>query len=362
MIAVVFNLSLLNGFQKQGTRNMVDTDAAGGHYVSPGFDLLDPTQWEDSTQIAPASLKGLPPLDKAEVLVLQGQIFPNNRLYPVQLRGVEIDQELLKLPLLGLKSKPSKVSDSIPVVIGLKMARKAKLKKGDAVVLKWRDRFGAVDALDVEVVDVADFLNPRIDEGIVWMRLDHLRQITSRPEEVSWVAVRDTIGPVVEMEFRSVDDLMVDLLTLLKHDRMNAFILWCILMFLAGTSVFNTQILNVFKRQKEIGTLMALGMNSKKVEKLFVLEGGLSSLGAVLVALVIGVPLFMWFQRTGLDISHLKESTIPVYESIRLDVRPGEVVASLGVIVGIMVFVAWLPVRKISRLDPALALRGKAIR
>ncbi len=340
---------------------MVNTDAAGGHYVVPGFDLLDPTQWEDSTQPAPVSLKRLPPSDKAEILVLQGQIFPNNRLYPVQLRGVEIDQELLTLPLQGLKSKPSKVSDVIPVVIGLKMARKAKLKKGDSVILKWRDGFGAVDALDAEVVDVADFLNPRIDEGIIWMRLDHLRQITSRPGEVSWVAVRDHLGSVAEMEFRSVDELMADLLTLLKHDRRNAFILWCILMFLAGTSVFNTQILNVFKRQKEIGTLMALGMNAARIEKLFVLEGGLASLGAVLAAFVIGVPLFMWFQQTGLDISHLKESTIPVYESIRLDVRPREVAASLCVIVGIMVFIAWLPVRKISRLDPALALRGKAI-
>ena len=31
MIAVVFNISLYNGFQAQTTRNMIRTDVAGGH-------------------------------------------------------------------------------------------------------------------------------------------------------------------------------------------------------------------------------------------------------------------------------------------------------------------------------------------
>ena len=39
MIALIFMLSLLNGFQAQATRNMVTTDMAGGQYRVPDFDI-----------------------------------------------------------------------------------------------------------------------------------------------------------------------------------------------------------------------------------------------------------------------------------------------------------------------------------
>ena len=117
MIAVVFNISLYNGFQAQATRNMILTDVAGGHYRSPDFDILTPTEWEDNTFKVPDELKPLSSSQKAEVLVQQGQLYPNRRLYPVQLRGIDIDQTLLDLPLAGMKSYPAIVEDVIPCCV-----------------------------------------------------------------------------------------------------------------------------------------------------------------------------------------------------------------------------------------------------
>jgi ABC-type lipoprotein release transport system permease subunit len=214
---------------------------------------------------------------------------------------------------------------------------------------------------DARVVEVVSFLNPRIDMGVVWLRLDHLRDMTRRPDQVSWVAVARYHGPVGPMEYKSVEDLMSDLLALLKNDRRTARIIWVILIFLAGISIFNTQILNVFKRQKEIGTFMALGMNPGQIVMMFTLEGSLAAVSAIFAAILIGVPLFTWYQGVGFDVSHLKETTIPVQETIFLDIRPWEVVFSAVVIVAVMIVVAWLPVRKISRLEPTQALRGRAI-
>ncbi len=361
MIAVVFNISLYNGFQAQTTRNMIRTDVAGGHYRAPGFDILSPTEWEDFTLKIPTALKDLPPSDKAEVLVQQGQLFPNRRLYPVQMRGIDINQTLLDLPLEGLKSYSGKVNDIIPAVLGIKMAQKAHLKKGDTAVLKWRDQYGVVDARDMLVVDVVTMVNSRVDEGVLWLRLDHLRDMTGRPGEISWVAVKDFQGPVAAMEFQTVEELIADILNLIENDRKYAKIFWIILIFLAGIGVFNTQILNVFKRQKEIGTLMALGMTAAQIVGLFTLEGSMAALLSVVVALILGTALFAWFQSVGLDISHLSESTIPVHENILLDIHSSEVAATLVIIVCVMVLVSWLPVRKITRLDPTLALRGRAI-
>lgn len=361
LIAVIFNLSLLNGFQTQATHNMVRTNIGGGHYMAPGFDILTPTEWENLTLKVPEKLHGLKHSDKAEVLVQQGQIYPNRRLFPIQLRGIEMRQTLLDLPLQSLKSYPAKVEDVIPVILGAKMAKKAHLKKGDTVVLKWRDRFGAVDARDIEVVEVVAMVNSRIDDGVIWLRLDHLRELTQRQNEVTWVAVRKSIGPIDGMEFQTLEMLMSDLLALLKHDRRNARILWVILMFLAGISIFNNQILILFKRQREIGTLMAFGMTSRHIVGMFTLEGSFAAFAAVFAAAGLGIPFFAWFQSVGLDVSHLSEASIPVQDKIYLDIQPMETLFTSVVIIGVMVLVAWIPSRKISRLDPTLALRGRGI-
>jgi len=354
-------LSLLNGFQAQATRNLVLTDVGGGHYRAPGFDILTPTEWEDITMPVPDVLGNLLAKDKAEVLVQQGQLYPNRRLFPVQLRGIAMDQSLLSLPLAGLKSFEDKPGETIPAVVGVKMARKAHLKKGDTVVLKWRDKGGAVDARDILIVDVGDIINPRIDDGVVWLRLDHLRSMTDRDGEVSWVAVREYLGPVQGFEFHGIEILMSDLLALLRQDRINSKILWGILMVLVCTSVFNTQILNIFKRQKEIGTLMALGMEPKRIVSIFTLEGVLGALWALVLAVVLGVPFFIWFHGVGFDVTHLSEASFPIRETIYPDYQPREILVSVSIVLALSIASAWVPVRKVTRLDPTLALRGRAI-
>jgi putative ABC transport system permease protein len=361
IISLIFMLSLLNGFQAQATRNLVATDVGGGHYRAPGFDILSPTEWEDHTLKAAESLLKLSDKDKAEVLVQQGQLYPNRRLYPVQIRGVSMEQSLLSLPLDNLENYSEQIDDVIPGVVGVKMARKAHLKKGDILTLKWRDRSGAVDARDILIVDVGDMVNPRVDDGVVWLRLDHLRSMTDRQGEVSWVAVRDYMGPVEGFEFQTVDALMADLLALLKQDRMNSKILWTILMILVCTSVFNTQILNIFKRQKEIGTLMALGMEPMRIVRIFTLEGALAAIWALVVAAILGVPFFIWFQGVGFDVTHLSEASFPIRETIYPNYQPKEIFYSLLIVVFLVVMAAWVPVKKIIRLDPTLALRGRAI-
>ena len=309
----------------------------------------------------PEVLDGLLVRDKAEVLVQQGQLYPNRRLYPVQLRGIAMDQSLLNLPLAGLKSFEDKPGEVIPAVVGVKMARKAHLEKGDTVVLKWRDKGGAVDARDVLIVDVGDIVNPRIDDGVVWLRLDHLRSMTDREGEVSWVAVREYLGQVQGFEFQGIEMLMADLLAMLRQDRINSKILWGILMVLVCTSVFNTQILNIFKRQKEIGTLMALGMEPQWIVRIFTLEGVIAALWALGLAVVLGVPFFIWFQGVGFDVTHLSEASFPVRETVYPDYQPREILVSVFIVMSLIILSAWVPVKKITRLDPTLALRGRAI-
>ena len=76
-------------------------------------------------------------------------------------------------------------------------------------------------------------------------------------------------------------------------------ILYAIFLALAMLAIFDTQVLSIFHRRREMGTLMALGFTRTKVIGLFTLEGMLNGVLAALVAAVYGIPLLTWMARTG---------------------------------------------------------------
>ena len=63
-------------------------------------------------------------------------------------------------------------------------------------------------------------------------------------------------------------------------------IIWGIMLLMAMLAVFDTQVLSIFRRQKEIGTYVALGMTRGQVVGLFTLEGAMHSVLAALVGAV----------------------------------------------------------------------------
>ena len=64
-----------------------------------------------------------------------------------------------------------------------------------------------------------------------------------------------------------------DIQELIADKTVGASILYAILLFLAMLAIFNTQVLSIFRRRHEMGTMMALGFTRGKVIGLFTLEG-----------------------------------------------------------------------------------------
>ena len=58
------------------------------------------------------------------------------------------------------------------------MAASTKLKKGDLVLTRWRDKNGTFDAREVKIVDVFNSNVQTIDNNQIWIPLNILQQIT----------------------------------------------------------------------------------------------------------------------------------------------------------------------------------------
>jgi ABC-type antimicrobial peptide transport system permease subunit len=149
---------------------------------------------------------------------------------------------------------------------------------------------------------------------------------------------------------------------LIKADEPNAAIMYIILLALAAMGIFNAQVLSIFRRGKEIGTLMALGMTRSRVVGLFTLEGGLNAFLAVIMTVILFGPVLWYFGaygiNLGIDYSEgqmgliIAKRLIPVYSI-------GLLITTTIIVSIIVLIVSYMPSRRIARMKPTDALRGK---
>ena len=136
------------------------------------------------------------------------------------------------------------------------------LKEGNYVTLRWRDKNGAFDAAQVKITGIFKTNVPSVDAGQVWIPIDMLRDMMLLPEEATILVCRDKdqeIESTARWDFKEQDELLVDLQKIIRSKSMAGVVIWAILLMVAMLAIFDTQVLSIFRRQREIGTYVALG-------------------------------------------------------------------------------------------------------
>jgi ABC-type lipoprotein release transport system permease subunit len=387
-VLIIFARGLIDGMNQQAEQAMIASEVAGGHFQHPAYDPYDPLTLVDAHGPVPAPLAELVAAGKAApVLVIQGTIYPEGRLFTVQVKGIEPGQGAINIPTAFL-SGAAAASGEIPALIGARMAKTAGLEKGDAFTLQWRDSRGTFDAREAVVVEIFSTSVQTVDSGQIWVPLDLLREMTGLSGEATLVILaKGTAPPTLPAlpaagapaapaapaassvtpsppstawVFRGPEYFLSDLRAMVASKTVGSTIVYTIFLLLAMLAIFDTQVLSIFHRRREIGTLMALGFTRAKVIGLFTLEGMFNSVLAALVAAVYGIPLLAWMAKTGWampgDVDSygfaIGERLFPTYSA-------GLVVGTTVLVLLVTTVVSFLPTRRIAKLKPTDALRGR---
>jgi ABC-type lipoprotein release transport system permease subunit len=254
---------------------------------------------------------------------------------------------------------------NIPVLIGRSMSNDAKLEVGDTFTIRWLDANRTYDADEGTVVHIMDTENFKLDMGHIWIPLEKAQTMLAMEEEATYVTYAEELS-IVENKGdwipRDVKYLIRDMEALIEADEPNAAIMYIILLCFAGMGIFNAQVLSIFRRGKEIGTLMALGMTRSRVVGLFTLEGGLNALLAGIMTVIFFGPLLWYFGVNGiwLGVDYSDGSMGLIVEKYLIPVYSVGLVMTTTIVVSIIVLiVSYLPSRRIARMNPTDALRGK---
>ena len=101
-------------------------------------------------------------------------------------------------------------------------------------------------------------------------------------------------------------------------------------------------------------------MTRPKVVNLFTIEGTMHSLFAIVVGCIYGIPIFMYFNQSGIQMPEfsgdmgigLDKPIFPYYDPIII-------LLTVLFIILASAIVSYLPARKIASMNPVLALKGK---
>ncbi|TFG99746.1 MAG: ABC transporter permease [Calditrichales bacterium] len=359
-VVIIWHRGMLEGWHQQARTDMIDWEIGGGQIWHKNYDPYDIFTLEESRGKVPAQWQGaIEANEMMPILIDRGTIYPQGRMQSVLLKGIPPGQKILKIP----SGKLALEGEEIPAIIGTRMAVSTKLNRGDLVTMRWRDVNGTFDAAEIKIVDLFKTNVPNIDNGQIWLPLERFREMMQLPDAATLMVVsqqNNTEYSAADWVKKPTKELLYEIETMIRNKSIGGSILYIILMMLALLAIFDTQVLSIFRRQREIGTHIALGMTRGQVIRIFTIEGAMHGILAAIVAAMYGIPLLSMQAVNGFELPAgsdnygfaVAEKIFPVY-SFWL------IIGTVIIVFVCTTIVSFIPTRRIAKLNPTDAIRGK---
>jgi ABC-type lipoprotein release transport system permease subunit len=360
LVLLVMAWGILDGWNIQAKKDMKEWEVGGGEYWHDRYDPYDPLSLNDAHGLLPTEIETLRTNgDAVPVLITQATVYPQGRMKNILLKGIDASQQIIKMPTSLMKED----SSTLNAIIGIRMANASKLSENDIVTIRWRDSNGTFDAAEIRIAGIFHSNVATIDINQIWLPLDRLQQMTSMKGQATYIILKRGImyTPTIPgWIHKGYDVLFADFDTIIKTKHIASSTVYLILLSLALLAVFDTQVLSIFRREKEIGTYIALGMTRWQVVRLFTVEGAMHAVLAVIAGAIWGTPLLYLLAKYGLAMPKgtegygftLAEKIYPVYGA-------GTIIIMSVIVMAATAIVSYIPSRKIAKMKPTEALRGK---
>lgn len=359
-VVIIWMKGVMVGWDHQAKTDMKNWEIGGGQYWQEKYDPFDPFTRTESHALVPEELKEEIANGNVEPsLIVSGTIYPQGRMQSISIMGVNPNQTIFMLPTIKL----DKITDAVPAIIGSVTARNLKLGVGDFVTIRWRNASGMFDATDVVITAIFTCNVPAVEVGKIYIPLEKLQEMMLLDGEATILTFRDVQkerAAIEGWEFKSPEVLTKSIDDMIKTKTVGQSVFYAILLLLAMLAIFDTQVLSIFRRQKEIGTYIALGYTRREVVGLFTVEGAMHSVFAALLSAAYGLPFLAWQAKAGWTMPiEASEFGMAMAQTLYPMYSAGLVISTVLIIVIVTSVVSYWPARKIAKMNPTEALRGK---
>ncbi|MCF6239985.1 MAG: FtsX-like permease family protein [Bacteroidales bacterium] len=237
----------------------------------------------------------------------------------VMINGIEPDKEKKVTKIY------TKLTDSLSsyfttekknrILISQKLADKLNAKVKSKIILTFQDYDGNLTGASFKVEGIFKTQNAMFDEQNVFVRKKDLDRLLNMPANTSHeIAVLlkdyhktpevvDKLKKITSYHIEAWNkiDPYLELTTSLTGFMLLIFM--TVILLALGFAIVNTMLMVILERTKELGMIMAIGMNKRKVFIMIMQETTLLTLTGGILGILVSIIFITYFGKAGIDIS-----------------------------------------------------------
>jgi putative ABC transport system permease protein len=378
VFAGIFTMAFYRGMANQRIKSAIKTEVSHIQLHTPKFEKVNEIDnYMDSADIRLAFIRKQTGVEAASKrLIVNAIINSAEKGSGIRIFGIEPANEEKVTDIKSRIFEGNYLEDikrGKPIVIGQKLANKLDVKLGSKLVTGIIDSKGQPVYYNFRIGGIFKTANNVYDETTVFIRYEDLVLMTGLPngcahELAVYMGTMQNSAPVAkmlrsrfpELDIKEWNQIMPELgyLTETMDTYMYLFII--VILLALGFGIVNTMLMVVLERIRELGMLMAVGMNKLRIFKMIMLETVLLSLTGGLAGIVSGIIVSEIYSTRGIDLSGLYGEGFRAlgYDSVIYTVIQLKMIISvtfLVILTGILSSI--FPALKALRLNPAEAVR-----
>jgi len=377
--AASYSAALMFGMATQKIKAAVSNEVS--HIQLHQADFLENFEIRDSIpqpdQVG-AGIAGIPGVKAVtERSVITGMTMSATSSAGIQINAINPDLEK-KVTTIYTKISDSSgsylaVGKRNQVLVSSKIAEKLKVRVKSKIILRFQSADGTIIDGAYKICGIYKTSNGIFDEMNIFINRDDLSRQLGKEAPVHEIAVLlsnndylEKVTGTIKKENPALSVLtwkqlqpelgmLTGLLTISLY-----FLLGIILAALAF-GIVNTMLMVVLERVRELGMLMAVGMNKRNLFKMIMLETIFLSLTGGIVGMVISIAVTGITAHSGIDLSSFARG----FESMGYDafiypeLRPDFFIGTVVLVIFTGILSSVYPARMALKINPADAVRGE---
>ena len=257
------------------------------------------------------------------------------------------------------------------IIISERVSKKLKLRKGKKTILTFQDKKGNLASSAFRIIAIYKTINAPYDDNNVFVKNTAIDSLAGIPNEYNEIAVllksnqtlQESSNKLIrifpKVEIKNWKEIAPELGLTISVGNQMVYIFMGIILLALAFGIVNTMMMAVLERTREIGMLLALGMNKFKIFMMILLETFFLILAGCPIGITLALVTIEITKKTGIDLTRY----VDVYSNFGYShiIYPNLTLSQLEMVLLLVICAAFIsalfPARRALKLNPAESLK-----